>query len=114
MSGGGMDTTGTVTPTVTYTYQNARGIKGLTLDVNIDEDGLVVQVTGTSLGRPPVRTSRGISFGDSYAKVVGAYGWPESHTSAGSFIQASYQDTAHVAFQFLNNRVVRIVVADVN
>ena len=98
---------------VTYVYENFRGKRGFTMHIQIDEDGRVVQIVGTSLNPVGVATSRGIGFGTRYSTVLGRYGWPQAHTAAGNFIQASYQDTAHVAFQFLDGKVARIVVAEV-
>lgn len=99
---------------VTYVYENFRGRRGFTLHVQIDQDGRVVQIVGTSLTPVPgVATTRGIGFGTRYSTVLDRYGWPQAHTAAGTFIQASYQETAHVAFQFLDGKVVRIVVAEV-
>lgn len=99
---------------VTYVYRNFKGHKGFDFVVQIDEDGRVVQLVGTSLRPVPgIYTSRGVGFGSTYSTVLNKYGWPQAHTAAGNFIQTSFQDTAHVAFQFLNGRVVRIVVAEV-
>ncbi len=99
---------------VTYVYENFRKKPGFTLHIQIDQDGRVVQIVGTSL-RPVsgVGTARGIGFGTRYSTVLGRYGWPQAHTAAGNFIQASYAENAHVAFQFLDGKVVRIVVAEV-
>lgn len=98
---------------MTYLYRPFRGIKGFTLEIQADEDGRVVQLIGTSLAPCGVYTARGIGFGSSYARVIQAYGWPESQVMNGEFLQMSYQEKAHVAFQLLNKKVARIVVAEV-
>jgi hypothetical protein len=98
---------------MTYLYRSFRGIKGFTLEIQADEDGRVVQLVGTSLAPCGVYTARGIGFGSSYARVIQAYGWPESQVMNGEFLQMSYQEKAHVAFQLLNKKVARIVVAEV-
>jgi hypothetical protein len=100
-------------PAVTYTWRNFLGKKGFDFQAQVDEDGRVIQLVGSSLSNVGIRTARNIGFGSTYSDVLAAYGWPEAHTMSGNFIQASYQETAHVAFQFLNYKVVRIIVADV-
>ncbi len=98
---------------VTWTYRYPR--QGLVLDFQLDEDGRVVQIVATGL-RPTsmARTQRGVTFGDSYSKVLRLYGFPESQSQpgSGSVIVADYRNRSRVAFQFINLKVVRIVVAE--
>jgi hypothetical protein len=117
-NGTGTDTSAPV-PTVTYVYHNFLKHKGFDMSIQLDEDGRVVQIIGTSLKHVPgVSTARGIGFGSPYKAVVDRYNWPESTTSVqlanGTFLQTSFQERAHVAFQFLQSKVVRIVIAEVD
>lgn len=98
---------------ITWTYRYPK--QGIVLDFQLDEDGRVVQIVATGL-RPTsmVRTARGVTFGDSYSKVLKLYGFPESQSQpgSGSVVMADYRNRARVAFQFINLKVARIVVAE--
>jgi hypothetical protein len=97
----------------TWTYRYPK--QGLVLDFQLDEDGRVVQIVATGLKPNSLgRTQRGVSFGDSYSKVLKIYGFPESQAQpgAGSVVVADYRNRSRVAFQFINRKVARIVVAE--
>ncbi|HEY3268496.1 MAG TPA: hypothetical protein VGM37_16365 [Armatimonadota bacterium] len=102
-------------PAVTYVYKNFRKIQNVDVMVQLDEDSRVIQIIATSpKSVPSIITARGLSFGATYDSVVARYGWPESHVQSGNFLQLNYQESAHVAFQLLDGKVRRIVVAEVN
>jgi hypothetical protein len=63
-----------------------------------------------------VRTSRGIALGSTYADVVEKYGYPEDHSLTGQsggepVLTASYMNREHVAFRFVDDKVVGIIVS---
>jgi len=95
---------------VNWVYKPAK-LKNTTLEFRLDEDGYVVEICASS-NRPSsvIRTSRGVTFGDTYAKVLRLYGFPESHKTQGDVVTASYRESKHVAFQFYKMKLVRIIV----
>ncbi|MGQ9523996.1 MAG: hypothetical protein ACUVTZ_04055 [Armatimonadota bacterium] len=95
---------------VNWVYRPAK-FKNTVLEFRLDEDGYVVEICASS-NRPSsvIRTSRGITFGDTYAKVLRLYGFPESHKTQGDVVTVSYRESKHVAFQFYKMKVVRIIV----
>jgi hypothetical protein len=111
-----MDLTTPREPLVTWTYQMPK--HHLTLDFRLDEDGRVVEVCATGY-RPSslARTAAGVTLGASYGDVLRRYGPPDfqtqSQSAQGTITTVSYQEKHHVAFQFRNLRVVRIVMAQV-
>lgn len=86
---------------------------GSTYLFQANKDGRVVQISAYGI-KPDsrVRTSRGITFGDTYAKVVNQYGYPDSHISSGNLMVIRYNKLG-VAFQFdtKTNKVTGIFVA---
>jgi len=84
------------------------------VEFRLDEDGRVVEIAGTGYKPTPlVRTSKGVTLGDPYGKVLRLYGPPDTQFQQGNITTISYQDKYHVAFQLRNLKVVRIVVAEV-
>lgn len=95
---------------IVYVYR-AKGGSAYVFQFN--KDGRVVQIS--AYGRrpdPKVRTSRGIGLGDSYDKVIVAYGHPDEHAFQGDIYAVRYNKLG-VAFQFetRTNRVTGIFVA---
>ncbi len=86
---------------------------GSTYLFQANKDGRVVQISAYGV-KPDakVRTSRGITFGDTYAKVINQYGYPDAHVSSGNVIAIRYNKLG-VAFQFdtKTNKVTGIFVA---
>ncbi|MGC8784951.1 MAG: hypothetical protein ACP5RN_11285 [Armatimonadota bacterium] len=85
---------------------------GVIYEFLVNKDGYVVQAKAIGYEDKTglARTSRGIKLGDTYQKVVAAYGWPKEHQNMGATLYVSYPNH-HVAFQFYDNKVVSIIVA---
>ena len=87
---------------------------GVTYEFVLSPNGRVlsIQVVGYHAN---VRTSRGITLGSTYAQVVQKYGYPESQaltqTSTADVLTTSYMSRSHVAFRFVHNKVVAIIVS---
>ncbi len=87
-------------------------------DANSNIWGRVTEVTAIGyqdkLGqknRTPARTSRGIVLGSSFKDVINKYGWPTNLALAdGKPLNAVYP-SAHLAFQFIDYKVVSITVS---
>ena len=60
------------------------------------------------------KTARGIALGDSYFAVNTKYGFPESQNITGRVLNLNYVQKFHAAFQFLNQKLVGIIVAAVD
>ena len=96
-----------VKPPVTLIYNRANGG---TLEFTVSPDKRVVQIRETGYSGS-YATSRGIKLGTSYSAVVARYGYPEDTQLAGSIVNIDYKDTLHCGFQFLDQRLVGIIVA---
>jgi hypothetical protein len=72
-----------------------------------------IKVIGYGGKGVPVRTSRGIGLGSSYAQVQQKYGYPEEFQQVGPILVASYRNRAHASFQFLNGRVIAMTIASI-
>ncbi len=85
---------------------------GVIYEFLVNKDGYVVQAKAIGYEDKSglARTSRGIKLGDTYQKVVAAYGWPKEHQNMGATLYIRYPDH-HVAFQLYDNKVVSIIVA---
>lgn len=82
---------------------------GITLRVTMDiVDGRVVEVNVSGNKWAKATTRKGITLGDSYAKVLQAYGWPEEQTQSGDILFCRYDDKYHVVFGLRNKKVVSI------
>lgn len=91
--------------TLIYDRQN-----GGSLEFTISPDKRVVQIRETGYSGA-YGTARGTRLGTSYAAVVGRYGYPGNTTITGPIINIDYKDTLHCGFQFLNQKLVAIIVA---
>ncbi len=96
-----------IKPPVTLIYNRPNGG---TLEFTISPDKRVVQVRETGYSGS-YATARGIKLGTSYSAVVARYGYPEDTQISGSIINIDYKDTLHCGFQFLDQRLVGIIVA---
>lgn len=85
---------------------------GVIYEFLVNKDGYVVQAKAIGYEDKSglARTSRGIKLGDTYQKVVAAYGWPKEHQNMGATLYIRYPDH-HVGFQLYDNKVVSIIVA---
>ena len=105
--GGGSATVAPVKPPVTLVYNRANGGS---LEFTISPDKRVVQIRETGY-QGAYGTARGIKLGTSYSAVVARYGYPENTDIAGPIINIDYRSTLHCGFQFLDQRLVGIVVS---
>ena len=108
--GGGTDPTGAALPgkqAVTLVYDRALGG---TLEFTISPDKRVVQIRETGYSGA-FGTARAIRLGTTYSQVVARYGYPENTYIAGSIVNIDYKDTLHCGFQFLDQKLVGIIVA---
>ena len=96
-----------VKPPVTLVYNRPNGGS---LEFTISPDKRVVQIRETGYSGS-YGTGRGIKLGTSYSAVVARYGYPENTEISGSIINIDYKDTLHCGFQFLDQRLVGIIVA---
>ncbi len=96
-----------VKPPVTLVYNRPNGGS---LEFTISPDKRVVQIRETGYSGS-YGTGRGIKLGTSYSAVVARYGYPEDTQISGSIINIDYKDTLHCGFQFLDQRLVGIIVA---
>lgn len=85
---------------------------GVIYEFLVNKDGYVVQAKAIGYEDKSglARTSRGIKLGDTYQKVIAAYGWPKEHQNMGTTLYVRYPNH-HVAFQLYDNKVVSIIVA---
>ncbi len=95
-------------PEVTWIYQF---VKNKTLEFIINPEGYVIQIAAYGVEWPSMRTSKGVTLGDTYKKVILSYGYPESHEKAGIELIARYAERHRAAFTFVGNQVVGITVA---
>ena len=108
--GGATDATGAALPAkqvVTLVYDRALGGD---LEFTISPDKRVVQIRETGYSGA-FGTARGIKLGTTYSQVVARYGYPDNTSIAGPILNTDYKDTLHCGFQFLDQRLVGIIVA---
>lgn len=108
--GGGTDSQVRVETETLYRYQVKGGYNYLFL---ANKDGRVIQISAYGLKpNPNIRTKRGITLGDSYKKVVKAYGYPSEHEYAGLVYAVRY-NKLNVAFilDAKKHTVIAIIVA---
>ena len=91
--------------TLIYDRQN-----GGSLEFTVSPDKRVVQIRETGYSGA-YGTTRGTRLGTSYAAVLARYGYPENTFISGPIINIDYKDTLHCGFQFLNQKLVAIIVA---
>ncbi len=104
---GSSATAAPVKPAVTLVYNRANGGS---LEFTISPDKRVVQIRETGYNGA-YGTARGIRLGTSYSAVLARYGYPENTEISGSIIDIDYRSTLHCGFQFLDQRLVAIIVA---
>ncbi len=104
---GASATVAPVKPPVTLVYNRANGGS---LEFTISPDKRVVQIRETGY-QGAYGTTRGIKLGTSYSAVVARYGYPENTDIAGPIINIDYRSTLHCGFQFLDQRLVGIIVS---
>ena len=92
---------------MTLVYDRALGGA---LEFTISPDKRVVQIRETGYSGA-FGTARSIKLGTTYSQVVARYGYPENTYIAGSIVNIDYKDTLHCGFQFLDQKLVGIIVA---
>lgn len=107
--GGGAATAAVLPPkepvTLIYDRQN-----GGSLEFTISPDKRVIQIRETGYNGA-YGTARGIKLGMKYSDVNRLYGYPENTLIQGAIINTDYKDSLHCGFQFLDQRLVGIIVA---
>jgi len=108
----GTSTNGTQTAdsTVTWVYDRP---DGTSLEFTLSSGGRVIQIHLSGY-KSVYRTARGVGLGMSLGTVSGKYGFPESQNISGRVLNMNYIQKFHAAFQFLNQRLVGIIVAAVD
>ncbi len=91
--------------TLIYDRQN-----GGSLEFTISPDKRVVQIRETGYNGA-YGTARGIKLGMKYSDVNRLYGYPENTLIQGAIINTDYKDSLHCGFQFLDQKLVGIIVA---
>jgi hypothetical protein len=84
---------------------------GVTLAFIINEDGRLAQISVSGRSFAAARTSKGVSLGAPYNRVLALYGFPQQHLVGGYFVEAFYTKNHHAAFTFVNSKLVRITIA---
>ena len=80
------------------------------LEFTISPDKRVVQIRETGYSGA-FGTARNIRLGTTYSQVVARYGYPEDTYITGPIVNIDYKDTLHCGFQFLDQKLVGIIVA---
>lgn len=93
---------------VTWVYKFA---KGRTMELLINPDGIVVQITVYGSNWPSVRTTKGIKLGSTYKDLIMKYGYPESQAQQGVQLLVKYQKKNRVVFTTIGRTVVGITIA---
>ena len=93
-------------PPVTLIYDRQNGGS---LEFTISPDKRVIQIRETGYSGA-YGTSRGLKLGMKYSDVNRLYGYPENTLIQGPIINTDYKDTLHCGFQFLDQRLVGIIV----
>jgi hypothetical protein len=91
-SGGGSATAATYTR---WIYNRGGSKYGFVVDKN----GRCVQIEAIGLANPKVRTSKGITFGDTFAEVIKKYKTPDGYDIGGDNLVARFLATDRVAFR---------------
>jgi hypothetical protein len=66
----------------------------------IDKKGRVVQIEAIGIANPKVRTSQGVTFGNTFAQVIKKYKTPDGYDISGTNVMARYLTRNKVAFRF--------------
>ena len=66
----------------------------------IDKKGRVVQIEAIGLNNGRVRTSKGVTFGSTFADVIKKYRAPDGYDISGNNVMARYLTRNKVAFRF--------------
>jgi hypothetical protein len=66
----------------------------------IDRGGRVVQIEAIGLTNPKVKTSKGVTFGDTFAEVIRKYSTPDGYDINGDNVLARFLTKNRVAFRF--------------
>jgi len=108
--GAGATGTPAADSTVTWVYDRP---DGTSLEFTLSSGGRVIQIHLSGY-KSVYKTARGIALGMSLATVNVKYGFPESQNINGRVLNMNYIQKFHAAFQFLNQKLVGIIVAAVD
>lgn len=95
-------------PEVTWVYQFP---KNKTLDFVISPDGRVLEIRAFGVDWPNIRTSKGITLGQTYKDVILKYGFPEEHERSGAQLITKYPEKHRALFTFVGKTLVGITIA---
>lgn len=88
--------------------------QGIHYSFLFNQQGRVIQIQAYGDKPQPhmvnPRTAEGITFGSTLGTVVKRYGWSNSGTNNGSYVQLEYGLHNRIAFQLSDNHVVGIVL----
>jgi hypothetical protein len=116
--GGGMGSMGAMmnseeSPNLTTWWYNFPKL-GIHYSFLFNKQGRVIQIQAYGDKPQPhmvnPRTAEGITFGSSLGTVVQRYGWSNSGTNNGTYVQLEYGLHNRIAFQLSDNHVVGIVL----
>ena len=113
--GGGYGDTGQGVQTVTGVSNGAEWLykrpNGVVMSFIINEDGRVAQISVSGRQYSAARTAKGLTLGNDYKRVLGAYGWPGRQLVGPYYVEAYYTKNHHAAFTFVDGKLVRITIA---
>ena len=69
----------------------------------LDKFNRVIQIEAIGINNSRVRTSRGVTFGDTFAKLIKTYGAPDGYEIGGNNVTVRYHSRRKVAFRL--NRI---------
>lgn len=69
----------------------------------LDKFNRVIQIEAIGINNSRVRTSRGVSFGDTFAKIIRTYGAPDGYEIGGNNVTVRFLSRRKVAFRL--NRI---------
>ncbi|HEY3297191.1 MAG TPA: hypothetical protein VGK34_00935 [Armatimonadota bacterium] len=97
----------TGTPVVwVYRFSDNRSV-----EINLNPDGIVMQIAIYGATWKGQRTAKGITLGSMYKEVLKKYGYPESHEQQGIQLLLKYPKRDRVVFTTVGRSVVGITIA---
>ncbi|MDO8585451.1 MAG: hypothetical protein Q7T82_00240 [Armatimonadota bacterium] len=88
---------------IRWTYELPKG-KTVEFIVN---DGLISQITVSgSKAFEGVKTSKGVTIGDNYKKVLMSYGYPDKQEYVGRYLRVGYLERSNIMFTLRDSKTV--------
>ena len=72
----------------------------------IINDGIIAQITASGTKAPTVKTAKGVTLGDSYKKVLLAYGYPDKQEYVGNYLRVGYLQRSNMMFTLRDSKTV--------